>query len=626
MRALRIRVRVASLLVLMLAARVSVAQRPATIIPTMKPGPPLRFDSTHIRKLLDDAFAAAAAAPRSERATLLNALGSVALRMGDFARVEQVLALDVTANAIDVSHALGQAATFTWLDRSTLATRFVCGLHAAGRRDEALAAVHRMQPGPEREWQLARFAANVASSRDSISLEDPLRYDRALAIAREIQLRDARLDAMISIAMSAADSSREAIALAAFDDARRIRLDDADRQSDRTALLVGIAGRLRRTDDARILFATLDVPDDLLEAVSELGRQHARVELLRELAPRAIGAAASIRDSAARTSVLATLHERLKRAIGPAADGLFPADVVRSPRRIDPDSAEMRSTVLEDVARRALEHGTARSAETAIDGLPSRDSTAVRASLLSDLAWSVYPGNLDAGRQYLVRARDALMASGARPEQFDRIAVEIADRQFYLGDEMQAVETMNAMHFPSVAAQAAGDLGHSTVSHSDEATLRTLIARLKAPETQDAIRQRLVTILTNLGDTSTLRRVRALADSLGSPAARASARIALTNRYLALGDSADAHRDALLLLVDSVANAHDAGRSLMPQLIALGEADRLEAWAHDAAPAERVRRLIAVAEVYFGQVRAKVNWVDIPAYVGSTGCSMSFAR
>jgi hypothetical protein len=103
-------------------------------------------------------------------------------------------------------------------------------------------------------------------------------------------------------------------------------------------------------------------------------------------------------------------------------------------------------------------------------------------------------------------------------------------------------------------------------------------------------------------------------------------RIALMKRYLSLGDSTVAHRDAVALLADTNATSRDAGRSLMLQLIAFGEADRLEAWARAAPPAERSRRLIAVAETYFLQVGTRLNRPYPFAYFSADECRMPFER
>jgi hypothetical protein len=586
---------------------------------------PLPLDSATVRSLLADAFASAIDAPPGERGALVTAIGRFQTRFGDFAGAERTVASAESALPGDVARAEGNSVLLAFLDRPTLFRRLVCGLQSAGRSDDAIAAVRRMPAGDEREWELAHTAALMARSRlnatDSIARRNgktPVQWRTALALAREVTLPEARLDALISIAGAVSESAKHDVARAAYGDARRIRVSNADRKSARTAMLAAIALRIGRRADVSSLYATLTNGEDLREVVT-LAANSSDVRLVRELAPRAVDAGLAIRDSAARLAFLSQLRQALIRGVGDAtADDLLPANLVETPRvagRAVRDSMIAASTDPWDVATRASERGDFAAVRRAVEQLPVSDPLATRARLWSNLAWGTYSAHVDTARVYLILARDALLRSHTDSATIDEVASAIADRQFWLADDEAGITTVNLVRDPGRASGAMRDVGGSTLSRLTADRAWSYADQIREPRVRDALALRVITgYLAVRGATAEqLLRGRALADSITTLSLRIPAQAAVANGMAQRGDTVGARALFTALLSYPSLIGDREGRTAVRRLIAIGGMSEVEAWARSGTPAMRARRLIAVADAVEFQIaaRAGVVWARI---------------
>lgn len=589
--------------------------------------PPLPFDSSTVRSLLADAFASALEAPPGERGALVTAVGRLQVQARDFARAERTVTHVENAAPSDDARAFGVHPTVAFFDRAGLLTRLVCGLRDAKRSDDAVAVVRRMPAGAAREWELAHIASLTArsplSATDSAARrrgETPEAWRAALALAREVVLPEARLDALLSVASEASDSTtREDVARAAYADARRIRLASSDRQSSRNAMLASLALDLRRSDDVRSLFAALIDADDLNDVVIRVATSSSDTRLLRELAPRAIAAGLAIHDSAARLAFLSPLRASLVRAAGIAtADTLLPARFVETPRaggRAARDSAIMTSMDPRDVAQRALDHRDFAGVRRAVERLPVVDESAKRASLWSDLAWSEYISSRDTARAYLALAHEALVHSHADSATLDGVAARIADRQFWIADHDGGVATLNLVRDPNAAAWPVRDWGASTLAGLTADRLRAYADQIRDPRVRDAVLLRVITgYLAIRGATDAqATRARDLADSIATPALHLRARVAVTDLMLQRRDTVNARAMLTTLLSYPGLMEDEESRVIISRLAVNGGASELQAWAHAAAPGLRARRLIAVAEAFQRGIDARAGnlWVRL---------------
>ncbi|MGH2898048.1 MAG: hypothetical protein ACRDMZ_05190, partial [Solirubrobacteraceae bacterium] len=390
---------------------------------------PLPFDSTVVQSLLAEALRAATEAAAAERPALVNGVGLAQVQGRDFAGAERTLSLGEQATSAEVARQLGESLLFTELDRANLATKLVCALRDAGRGGEALDVVRRMRPGEEREWQLARAAAflaraplNPADSAARRRGEPPRQWRDALAIANEVALPEAKLDALIAVMRTAADSTvRRDMAVEAFGAAKRVRLNDADRQASRNAMLAAIAIGLDRLGEARALVRDLSNAEDLYAVLSSAmaGRKSA---FALDLAPRVVDAGRAIADPAARYAFLSRLWTSLERYVGrSAADDLLPDRLVGTPSEpaISYEIAVATSNDPHDVADRAGQRADFAAARRAVERLPVLDRQARRAFLWSQLAWGSYSMYRDTAAAFLKLARESLIASHADSATWD---------------------------------------------------------------------------------------------------------------------------------------------------------------------------------------------------------------
>ena len=607
------------LLALAAARGVASAQQGPTVVP-LPSARRLAADST-VQSLLAEALGAALGAPAGQRAGLVNGVGRAQVRARDFAGAERTLSLGERATTADVARQLGQSLTFVWLDRADLATRLVCALRSSDRGDEALAVVRRMPAGDDREWQLAHLASLTArarlSSADSLARrrgDTPRLWNDALALARDVTLPEAKLDALLAVAEAAADSTtRRDVAFAAYDEARRIRLADTDRRASRDAMLAELAIRLGRAADARALFGELSNAEDL-EYVFGAAAAVRNASLVRALAPRTIAAGRAIGDRAARFAYLSQVRESLIRAAGNGvADDLLPERVVglspEGPRRISRDSALAASNDPRDAANRAESRGDFAAIRREVGRLPIVDPAARRAKLWSDLAWSTYSMYRDTAAAYLTLAREALLASRADAATRDQTAEEIADRQFWIADDEGGLTTLNLIGDPNVANAAISNWGGSTASSLTADRLRAYADRVRDPRARDAVLLRVITGYLAIRDANAaqLERARRLADSIATAPIAIQGRLAVALIFVQRGDSARARAELTSLLAEPSLGDGEAVARIVGPLVAEGGLAEATAWARTGVPARRSRRLVTVADALRSSLDARFN-------------------
>jgi hypothetical protein len=573
---------------------------------------PLSFDSIDVRRLLTDAIGSAREAPVAQRASLLAAAGRIQVEAGDFAGAERTIALTGDAAPADVLRQLGLPEWFAMLDHADLARRLVCGLHTAGRPDDALSVVRRMPAGPQREWLLGHEAVMTVyppDRPDSAAKQPNLTAARgraALAIARGIALPEARLDALIMVMGALPDTGDGgAILRGAYAEARTIRLADGDRQASRDAQLAGPALRVGRPNDVLALFAGVSDPEDLEYILYASSQRREGDRILRTIAPRVIAAGRAIADDAARKTYLAEVHAYLEHSGGRAfADGLVPEARVdtaqaRADRaRISREDALLAATYPEDAARRALEQRDFAEVHRQVERIPLGNTGARRAEVWSELAWWIYMTGRDTAKAFLGFGRASLRPLGrissSDSAEFDRVAEGIATRYFWLGDVQHGIETVAMIGDPEMADGALRDWGASTFGRPSPDSIRAYVDRTRDPRVHDAALARFVEIELVPID---IRRARSLADSIATPRSRAAARLAVANALRRQRDTSATRRAFMELVSDSSLGAVAIGREVLPALVSLNAWRDIEAWARSATadPAERARRLIAVA-------------------------------
>jgi hypothetical protein len=570
-------------------------------------------DSTTVRWLAD-ALSAALQAPPATRAALVNAVGRAQIRVRDFAGAERAMALMEDAPLSDIAQAAGQSPIFVSFDRADLATRIVCGLRGAERGDDAVAVVRRMPAGAEREWALGHLASitarsprNAADSALRRRGETPQQWRTALALAREVGLPEARLDALIAVAEALQDAPEgRDIARTAYDEARRVRLADADRQSSRNARLAGLALRVGPFADVRSLFDDLTNAHDRLDVLTRASMA-GDATLVRALAPRVVDSGRAIPDPAARQSYLSQTREAVKRANGDnVADQLVPARLLgpSMPSRAELESAAKTSVLPRDAAMRALDSVNYARVRQDAERLPL-ERTAQRARLWSDLAWSATPIARDTARAYLVLARDALLHSNADSMTFDDVGATIADRQFWIADHEGGIATLNVIHNPDVAEWVPTGWGGSTFDELNADRLRAYADRINDRRLRDATLLRIVSgylAIRGAADSS-LARARALADSIRTPHLAVRARLAVATTWLQRGNAERARTELASLLVNVEQLGPDGEASVVGPLVTAGGVEQAMAWAHMGTAAQRAHRLIIVADAFHADLQ-----------------------
>jgi hypothetical protein len=571
------------------------------------------FDSLLVRRLLLEAVAAAREASQPVQGALLVAVGRAQIEMRDFAGAERTLAMGAQGSPDRVSSAMGNPAWFGMLDRSGLARSLTCTLREEGQPEDALAVVRRMPPGAGREWELAHAAALTAGVSGWVP--NPAAAGRgdlaqrrrdALAIARELSLPEARLDALVAIVRAALDSVPDVgLATQAYAEARQVRLVDADRQQQRNAMLASLAFLLGRHADGHALFSGLEHPQDIQYVVSVAATDSATHGVVGALAPGAVAAARRIVDPAARRVFESHLHAMLTRAGEQAiANGLLPAreqdDDSGAGWRATRDSTRAASDHPRDAAERALDSLAFAEVRRHVSRLPSRDPNAERAQLLSDLAWRAFGAYRDTARAYLRSAHGELLAAGADSAVFDARAQSIAYRQFWLAEHDAGLATLNLIRDPSVGASVAEHaVGASSFSKLGAADVRRLADGVRDPRVRDALLVRLATgyLLAQHASGEHVRWARALIDSIPSAQHRASVRLAVAANALQRRDSATARAEYRAVLDGAGSPRMLAG------LIQAGGWQDLVQWSRAAdVPAVRAQRLTVAATALHGQL------------------------
>jgi len=557
--------------------------------------------------LLDDAGVEAMKASLRERAALLTAIGRTQVDSRDFVGAERTLGLlraeDSPGGALRES---GEPEWFAMLSRANLATRLICEFRTGGHPDAALATVRRLPAGEQREWLLAHEAVmTLRSTRaDTTVPATPLldRWRAARAIVREITLADVRLDALLQIAEAAQDTGGgQAVLRDAYMDARTIRIRDADRQASRNAMLAVVALRLSRESDVTALFERLTRADDIQYVFSAAAQRPRFNRLARALAPRAIGAAEQLQDTAARTVYLATVHESLRQVVGETeADRLVPqmSNVRRASSPADRDSAKAHSIYPQDRAVAALYRGDFAEVRRQAEGVPLSRTGAERAMVWQTLAWLEYMSSMDTARVYLRLATEALRRGGAGSARdstdYDSAIYAIARNDFWFGDVLEGIALLDAAFRPADVAGAVLEWGASTSRRPPLDSSRAAIAQVGNSALRDALLARFVEIELV---PENIARARIVADSIDSIESRARAGLAVAAGLQRMHRDEEARSLLVALLArESLVDAQLRSRVIAALIAAAGSRDA-ESWARGPAPtaADKARRLLAVA-------------------------------
>ncbi|HEY2067196.1 MAG TPA: hypothetical protein VGG84_14680 [Gemmatimonadaceae bacterium] len=578
--------------------------------------PPLPYDSTTVRALLDEATESARRAPDADRGPLLSAIGRTRILARDFAGAARLVSPAADEQPDRVLRELGSPEMFAGLERATLARRLSCALREARRPEEALAAVRALPRGAERDWELAHAAVLVASGvKGGVGSAAAARWDAGLALVREVALPDARLDAYLRIAQLLPDTGAgRSVLERIYRDARAVRLLDVDRQRSRNAMLAEVALRLDHLEDARTFAATLTDLADVGYVLGAAATHRQARSVVRELAPRAVARGRSIEDNAARAVYLRGVWQTLQRSGGRLyADSLLPDQTAAAERADDLrrqlDSATAVDSSPGTLARAALRRGDFAETRRQISRLTLSDHRAVRAELLSELAWNTYQSDRDTAGLFLREARAALVAAPRDSAAFDDVARGIADRQFWLGDHAEGLRTLTLVRDSTSVAYVVSQWGTSTFKPPSATDFRGYAEQVKPGFLRDAILLRTVRrhVEARAATGAQVAAARALADSIGTPAVRSQAQRVVANDALTRGDTTEARRRlGELLRAGRSIEREPMGRGLLADLVRAGGWSEADAWSHEPdVPLARARRLMELAEVAQRQLDAK---------------------
>jgi hypothetical protein len=551
--------------------------------------------SDTLRMLLAEARDAARRAPEARRLSLLQRVGQAQVRVHDFAGAEQTLAL-VTSHT-------SAAETITVAQR--IETNLLCTLLESRQSADALRFVERVRPDEDRSWLQARLASQMAAGHEarlfvSAAGDDTTgQLTRALDVARHIPLAEARVDALIAVAVAAAKhpSFVARASVAALDALDGIR--DPDRRQSRTAMLVPLLFRSGAPDLANRRFGTLtNLRDRSVAATAlvwdaptndslSLEQQSLRDAIVRRVVEEALHAS----DSEVSRAVLASLREALiQTKQRERADRLIPERLVALP----PSPPAVASPL--DRARGALrQHDFA----AVLRFVPELRNSEREARAWTALAWETYSWNRDTAATFLERGRAALVREPIDSAAFDEIASKIAQYQSWIGEQEAAVSTINLVRSPDAAEYTVSQFGSSTFSTLTARTLRALATGVHRPAIRDQFFLRIIAgyLLVHGASPADIAWGAALADSIGTPAIRAAARERVADNALARGDSTSARAMFSALLPRDVASSYGPGYSPESGLALAGDERTLVAWAlAEAPPAVRAERLIETAE------------------------------
>ena len=617
------------------------AQAPTVAKPTAVPLP---YDSVTVRGLLDEGIASARQSPVSERSTLLAALGRSQVAARDYAGAARTLRLVRDEQPDGVQRALGEPEMFAGFERAGLARHLSCGLREAGRPDEAVAVVRGMTAGPDRDWELAHEVSLIASGArppwqmNASPESDPSpRWRTALDLTGDIALPAARLDALLAIAQAVPDTGRgRATVERAYAAARAITLADTDRQRSRDAMLAGVALLLGRTGDARALFTRLRDLMDIRLVLDAAASRPGTAPLVRELAPRVVGAGRAIRDSAARDAYLRMVWETLGHGGARGlADSLLPEAIASAKRHsaiaAALDSADEVDTAAVAAAIRALRARDFIEARRQATRVPLDDRHARRAALYSEMAQiAAYETNRDTARAYLREARAALLTVPRDAATMDEVAARIAERQLSIGDGEDGLRTLDLIRDRRSAAFALSQGIGSTMSGFTARKLRRYAEQARRPVVRDLVLAEVVSryLVGRVVSDSDAAWGRALAESIATPVYRREALRAIAAEALRRGDSTNARLRTLALVQDPTfaagVRSEPVDRGLIGDLVRAGGWREAIDWARAPSEStERARRLLGVAMMFQQQLDQR-NHVRMYLSNGPDWCRHGF--
>ena len=533
----------------------------------------------------------------------------------DLAPSERVTTLlrRIAAAQVRVDDHAGALATAAGLGpwRGEVRTSVMCRYLEGRRIDDAHRFAQDAPPG-DRDWALAHLASQLASPpfrrdttrRDTVDIAALTR--RALDVAREVRLPQARTDALLSIARKQMYRKDTAGAVRSLLAARATLSDvrDAEYVTSRRVLIFSELGAAGRVDEALAAFRSLP-PDRRLETVwyirhwPSLGRERARDEL-RERA----SLLSDVRDPNAR----AYWADGIARGLREIGDSALADSLVARYPDVDATTGRASSTPhRRGVPRTAVEEADSLARAGAIDralsavaGMPDPERVGYRARAYLALLGAMPPSRSDTAhltlQLALAEARDASLSERHRDDLFDHVA----HSQLSLGVDSW-VETLGRVRDVGVAERM---LRRAAPSRSARER-RTLYARVSNSAARDLATAALIeSVVQNPKVTDDdLAWSAAVADSLSLPLARETAQIAFMFRSLRAGDTAAARSRLLPLLA-----THDTERpvtahrpfhadDLLIQIVRVGGIDDALRWARSLPdPAARAAALLALGD------------------------------
>jgi len=267
------------------------------------------------------------------------------------------------------------------------------------------------------------------------------------------------------------------------------------------------------------------------------------------------------------------------------------------------DSVKAASSNPVDRAKAALARGDYADVRQQMSRLPL-DRRAIPAEVWSDLAWDIYTTRPDTAKVYLRLARESLVRSRPDSAILDDLAAVIAHHQFWIGDHIEGVATINLVSDAGHAASVIHGWGESTLSGLNAARLRDLAKGVRPGRMQNAALLRVVAgyLTATTASSQDLEWAKALADSIDTPVERVEARRSVAFARLDRHDTTGARADFLALLGDSIvapALKKDGGRLVITPLVMVEAQREAENWARsEAILPDRIKKLITLAEVW----------------------------
>jgi hypothetical protein len=509
-----------------------------------------------------------------------------------------------------------------------LAMDLACALHRGGRTSEAVNLIVGFADDGQREWALARLASFVARRPphiwDTAAVERetaPDRWRAALSIARQVTRDSPRLDAMLSIAATAATTDpRSAAAAEALREARQLQLEDDDRQQARNAMLSAVAFQIGETAEGLSLYNTLERPADLWYVlrvaihvvdsgvVRSAGPTHGianKRELVRVLTPKVVAAGRRIKHPAARSWFLGGvghalrwgMSEELRLELLP--DYVDEDDAGRAGVDEDAEDDEPWSLDLDflpDPPERIashLERGDFAEARRVMRAIVGEKPPFTAARMISSAAFAIASRHPDTSRAFLMEVEGILPA--VRPDSlFDRVAADIVRVRFLLGDVNRAVEMINRISDPERAVETMFGLRTNPFPSASSAEVIAASKMMQREPVRDAALRVAVERLASESGYGELTAAEALAASIRSPDHRAGAVAAIAEQLHRRRDTLAARERYIALLQDGSLSDYLAGGArdtALARILNVGEWELAEAWASSAPdPATQSQR------------------------------------